>query len=90
MVEYVKPKNYYFLASTLTSGVWFGLKYHNGWDTFYWVNASVIYTYKNWLGGWGTGFAYKYCYKFDQNDGLWSELNCTINSNYICEKGKCT
>ncbi|XP_060571587.1 uncharacterized protein LOC132729785 [Ruditapes philippinarum] len=46
---------------TLTTGVWFGLKWHNGEDTFYWVTSGTLYNYRNWLGGWATGFSNVYC-----------------------------
>ena len=82
------PNNICILVTTLSSGVWFGLKYHDGWDIFYWVYSSVIYSYKNWLGGWGTGFANKYCYEFVISTGLWRQQECITDSNYICEKGK--
>ncbi|XP_060564014.1 E-selectin-like [Ruditapes philippinarum] len=73
-------------VSTLTTGVWFGLKWHNGEDTFYWETSGTLYNYRNWLGGWGTGFSNVYCYKFDQSNGLWSQLDCSTSSTYICEK----
>ncbi|XP_060565868.1 secretory phospholipase A2 receptor-like isoform X2 [Ruditapes philippinarum] len=72
--------------SSLTSGVWFGLKWHNYYATYIWVTTGTVHTYRNWLEGSGKEFSNVFCYKFDQSNGFWDELDCSTSSNYICEK----